>query len=162
MEATAVSNHVTQINSVLSGVKRGRDRVHWDQQIATRAQTCVIRSVWICSNEERHEASMKVISSPGARGQRVSYISADSNTLCKKRDLPVCSLKCFTFSPPKISKPQMEKRRRERINHSLETLRVLMLENTHNEARLCVVVLISIVHNVFFLLLLLFIFICCL
>lgn len=28
MEATAVSNHVTQINSVLSGVKRGRGRVH--------------------------------------------------------------------------------------------------------------------------------------
>lgn len=84
MEATAVSNHVTQI---LSGVKRGRDRVHGDQQIATRAQTCVIRSVWICSNKERHEASMKAISSPGARGQRaarrVSYISAGA-TLCAK------------------------------------------------------------------------------
>lgn len=162
MEATAVSNHVTQI---LSGVKRGRDRVHGDQQIATRAQTCVIRSVWICSNEERHEASMKAISSPGARGQRaarrVSYISADSNTLCKKRDRPVCSLKCFTFSPTKISKPQMEKRRRERINHSLETLRVLMLESTHNEVRLCVVVLISIVHNVFVVVVVVY-FICCL
>lgn len=32
----------------------------------------------------------------------------------------------------------MEKRRRERINHSLETLRVLMLDNTHNEVRVCV------------------------
>uniref|UniRef100_A0A3Q2YMX9 Hairy-related 5 n=1 Tax=Hippocampus comes TaxID=109280 RepID=A0A3Q2YMX9_HIPCM len=32
-----------------------------------------------------------------------------------------------------VSKPVMEKRRRERINRSLETLRVLMLENTHNE-----------------------------
>ncbi|KAG8004229.1 Transcription factor HES-7.1-B [Nibea albiflora] len=31
------------------------------------------------------------------------------------------------------SKPLMEKRRRERINHSLETLRLLMLDNTHNE-----------------------------
>ncbi|XP_031607346.1 hairy-related 5 [Oreochromis aureus] len=49
---------------------------------------------------------MKVISSPGARGQRAAR---------------------------RISKPQMEKRRRERINHSLETLRVLMLESTHNE-----------------------------
>ncbi|XP_077434265.1 hairy-related 5 [Vanacampus margaritifer] len=33
----------------------------------------------------------------------------------------------------RVSKPMMEKRRRERINRSLETLRVLMLENTHNE-----------------------------
>ncbi|XP_026186803.1 hairy-related 5 [Mastacembelus armatus] len=33
----------------------------------------------------------------------------------------------------RVSKPQMEKRRRERINHSLEALRLLMLENTHNE-----------------------------
>ncbi|XP_005916648.2 hairy-related 5 [Haplochromis burtoni] len=49
---------------------------------------------------------MKAISSPGARGQRAAR---------------------------RISKPQMEKRRRERINHSLETLRVLMLESTHNE-----------------------------
>ncbi|XP_017275191.1 hairy-related 5 [Kryptolebias marmoratus] len=32
-----------------------------------------------------------------------------------------------------VSKPVMEKRRRERINHSLETLRLLMLENTQNE-----------------------------
>eukprot|EP00066_Takifugu_rubripes_P005823 XP_003970151.1 PREDICTED: transcription factor HES-7.1-B-like [Takifugu rubripes] len=30
----------------------------------------------------------------------------------------------------RFSKPQMEKRRRERINHNLETLRLLMLENT--------------------------------
>lgn len=82
--------------------------------------------------------------------------------MCKKRDLPVCSLKCFTFSPTKISKPQMEKRRRERINHSLETLRVLMLESTHNEVRLCVVVLISIVHNVFVVVVVVIYFICCL
>ncbi|PWA23504.1 hairy-related 5 [Gambusia affinis] len=33
----------------------------------------------------------------------------------------------------KASKPMMEKRRRERINSSLETLRLLMLENTRNE-----------------------------
>ncbi|XP_047210325.1 hairy-related 5 [Girardinichthys multiradiatus] len=33
----------------------------------------------------------------------------------------------------KVSKPLMEKRRRERINNSLETLRLLMLENTQNE-----------------------------
>ncbi|KAL4659963.1 transcription factor HES-7.1-B-like [Arapaima gigas] len=33
----------------------------------------------------------------------------------------------------KISKPEMEKRRRNRINHSLETLRLLLLENTNNE-----------------------------
>ncbi|XP_054648577.1 hairy-related 5 [Dunckerocampus dactyliophorus] len=33
----------------------------------------------------------------------------------------------------RVSKPVIEKRRRERINHSLETLRLLMLENTHNE-----------------------------
>ncbi|XP_049596695.1 hairy-related 5 [Syngnathus scovelli] len=33
----------------------------------------------------------------------------------------------------RVSKPVMEKRRRDRINRSLETLRVLMLENTHNE-----------------------------
>uniref|UniRef100_A0A3Q3JA31 BHLH domain-containing protein n=1 Tax=Monopterus albus TaxID=43700 RepID=A0A3Q3JA31_MONAL len=39
----------------------------------------------------------------------------------------------FFHLNPKVSKPLMEKRRRERINHSLETLRLLMLENTHNE-----------------------------
>lgn len=39
-----------------------------------------------------------------------------------------------------VSKPVMEKRRRERINHSLETLRLLMLENTHNEVRMRVMV----------------------
>ncbi|XP_022066355.2 hairy-related 5 [Acanthochromis polyacanthus] len=33
----------------------------------------------------------------------------------------------------KVSKPQMEKRRRERINHSLETLRLLVLESTNSE-----------------------------
>lgn len=33
----------------------------------------------------------------------------------------------------KISKPVVEKRRRERINHSLETLRLLMLENMEDE-----------------------------
>ncbi|KAF3693622.1 Transcription factor HES-7.1-A HES-related protein 1-A [Channa argus] len=33
----------------------------------------------------------------------------------------------------RVSKPVMEKRRRERINHSLETLRLLMLDNTDNE-----------------------------
>ncbi|XP_061542570.1 transcription factor HES-7.1-like [Phycodurus eques] len=33
----------------------------------------------------------------------------------------------------RVSKPVMEKRRRERINRSLETLRVLMLEQTRNE-----------------------------
>ncbi|XP_034546329.1 hairy-related 5 [Notolabrus celidotus] len=33
----------------------------------------------------------------------------------------------------RVSKPVMEKRRRERINHSLETLRLLMLENTEDE-----------------------------
>ncbi|XP_030251602.1 hairy-related 5 [Sparus aurata] len=41
-------------------------------------------------------------------------------------------------SPPprsmrRFSKPVMEKRRRERINQSLETLRLLMLENTDSE-----------------------------
>lgn len=56
----------------------------------------------------------------------------------------------------------MEKRRRERINHSLETLRVLMLESTHNEVRLCVVVLISTVHNVFVVVVVVIYFICCL
>ncbi|CAJ1058313.1 hairy-related 5 [Xyrichtys novacula] len=33
----------------------------------------------------------------------------------------------------RVSKPVMEKRRRERINHSLESLRLLMLENTDDE-----------------------------
>ncbi|CAB1417062.1 unnamed protein product [Pleuronectes platessa] len=33
----------------------------------------------------------------------------------------------------RVPKPLMEKRRRERINHSLETLRLLMLEGTQNE-----------------------------
>ncbi|XP_070693588.1 hairy-related 5 [Pempheris klunzingeri] len=33
----------------------------------------------------------------------------------------------------RVSKPLMEKRRRERINQSLETLRLLMLDSTHNE-----------------------------
>ncbi|XP_074529391.1 hairy-related 5 [Halichoeres trimaculatus] len=33
----------------------------------------------------------------------------------------------------RVSKPVMEKRRRERINHSLETLRLLMLESTDDE-----------------------------
>lgn len=39
----------------------------------------------------------------------------------------------FTCFVAKFSKPQMEKRRRERINHNLETLRLLMLENTADE-----------------------------
>ncbi|XP_024286416.2 hairy-related 5 [Oncorhynchus tshawytscha] len=33
----------------------------------------------------------------------------------------------------RVPKPLMEKRRRDRINHSLETLRLLLLENTSNE-----------------------------
>ncbi|KAA0709332.1 Transcription factor HES-7 [Triplophysa tibetana] len=33
----------------------------------------------------------------------------------------------------RVPKPLMEKRRRDRINQSLETLRLLLLENTHNE-----------------------------
>ncbi|XP_067312714.1 hairy-related 5 isoform X2 [Pseudorasbora parva] len=33
----------------------------------------------------------------------------------------------------RVPKPLMEKRRRDRINQSLETLRMLLLENTHNE-----------------------------
>ncbi|XP_026081620.1 transcription factor HES-7-like [Carassius auratus] len=33
----------------------------------------------------------------------------------------------------RVSKPLMEKRRRDRINQSLETLRMLLFENTHNE-----------------------------
>lgn len=41
----------------------------------------------------------------------------------------------FSLSDLQISKPQMEKRRRERINHSLETLRLLLLENTDNEVK---------------------------
>ncbi|XP_067104062.1 hairy-related 5 [Osmerus mordax] len=36
-------------------------------------------------------------------------------------------------SKRRVPKPLMEKRRRERINHSLETLRRLLLENTRNE-----------------------------
>lgn len=32
-----------------------------------------------------------------------------------------------------VPKPLMEKRRRDRINQSLETLRMLLFENTHNE-----------------------------
>jgi len=43
----------------------------------------------------------------------------------------------FTFLNPKVPKPMMEKRRRERINQSLETLRLLMLDNTHNEVYVC-------------------------
>uniref|UniRef100_A0A672YPH7 Hairy-related 5 n=1 Tax=Sphaeramia orbicularis TaxID=375764 RepID=A0A672YPH7_9TELE len=39
----------------------------------------------------------------------------------------------FFFLISKISKPVMEKRRRERINSSLETLRLLMLENIDDE-----------------------------
>ncbi|XP_077388895.1 hairy-related 5 [Festucalex cinctus] len=50
-------------------------------------------------------------------------------------------MKALTTSSPqphrhrmrRVSKPVMEKRRRERINRSLETLRVLMLENTRDE-----------------------------
>uniref|UniRef100_A0A3B5L2G6 BHLH domain-containing protein n=1 Tax=Xiphophorus couchianus TaxID=32473 RepID=A0A3B5L2G6_9TELE len=42
-------------------------------------------------------------------------------------------IKYFSFSVLKASKPMMEKRRRERINSSLEALRLLMLENTRNE-----------------------------
>ncbi|XP_029369181.1 hairy-related 5 [Echeneis naucrates] len=49
---------------------------------------------------------MKVLSSPESPGQR---------------------------SVRRVSKPLMEKRRRERINQSLETLRLLMLESSHNE-----------------------------
>ncbi|XP_055033646.2 hairy-related 5 [Misgurnus anguillicaudatus] len=42
----------------------------------------------------------------------------------------------FTINKTKttqVPKPLMEKRRRDRINQSLETLRLLLLENTHNE-----------------------------
>lgn len=46
-----------------------------------------------------------------------------------------------------MSKPQMEKRRRERINHSLEELRVLMMESTHSEVRLWGVVLFPFAQN---------------
>ncbi|KAF0039639.1 hypothetical protein F2P81_007874 [Scophthalmus maximus] len=51
-------------------------------------------------------------------------------------------MKMKALSPPqsprqrttrRVPKPLMEKRRRERINHSLETLRLLMLDSTHNE-----------------------------
>ncbi|XP_044219711.1 hairy-related 5 [Thunnus albacares] len=49
---------------------------------------------------------MKVLTSPASHGQRTVR---------------------------RVSKPVMEKRRRERINHSLETLRLLMLDHTHNE-----------------------------
>ncbi|KAM9850123.1 hairy-related 5 [Aulostomus maculatus] len=47
-------------------------------------------------------------------------------------------MKALTSAEPgqrmrRVSKPAMEKRRRERINHSLETLRLLMVKNTHNE-----------------------------
>lgn len=45
-----------------------------------------------------------------------------------------CNIELYFI--PKVSKPLMEKRRRERINHSLETLRLLMLDNTHNEVKL--------------------------
>uniref|UniRef100_A0AAY4BG29 BHLH domain-containing protein n=1 Tax=Denticeps clupeoides TaxID=299321 RepID=A0AAY4BG29_9TELE len=37
---------------------------------------------------------------------------------------------------PKLLKPQVERRRRERINHSLESLRTLLLQNTQHQVRL--------------------------
>ena len=49
----------------------------------------------------------------------------------------------FYLFIPKVSKPQMEKRRRERINHSLEALRLLMLDNTQDEVSLCAMLLFS-------------------
>lgn len=47
----------------------------------------------------------------------------------------------FDSSTPQFSKPVMEKRRRERINQSLETLRLLMLENTDSEVKTCAMLL---------------------
>ncbi|XP_056133226.1 hairy-related 5 [Lampris incognitus] len=47
----------------------------------------------------------------------------------RKRDLE----RVVRSGKRKIPKPMMEKRRRDRINHSLETLRLLLLENTCNE-----------------------------
>lgn len=41
----------------------------------------------------------------------------------------------------------MEKRRRERINHNLETLRLLMLENTADEVNKDNMLLASSVHK---------------
>ncbi|XP_071314109.1 hairy-related 5 [Trachinotus anak] len=68
---------------------------------------CLLHFGSIVRTNRRDAGSiMKVLASPESPGQR---------------------------SVRRVSKPLMEKRRRERINHSLETLRLLMLENTHNE-----------------------------
>lgn len=58
--------------------------------------------------------------------------------VCRQRGSEVrtaAAVLTFSLSDLQISKPQMERRRRERINHSLETLRLLLLENTDNEVK---------------------------
>ncbi|KAM4621897.1 hairy-related 5 [Polymixia lowei] len=53
--------------------------------------------------------------------------------------IPTIVMKTITTAFPeqkasrRVAKPIMEKRRRERINHSLETLRLMLWENTQNE-----------------------------
>lgn len=83
--------------------------------------------------------SMKTVPSletPGHKSRRkVRRTDCVFNLLSFKDNSKTNKIKYFSFSVLKASKPMMEKRRRERINSSLETLRLLMLENTRNEVR---------------------------
>lgn len=90
--------------------------------------------------------AMKALTSPASPGQRsMRRVSCCIQAVIKTSAWrQINRLKCTLFNHCRnslnslfqVSKPIMEKRRRERINHSLESLRLLMLEQTHDEVRL--------------------------
>lgn len=95
--------------------------------------------------EEETVISMKVLSTPPSPRQRTKRGVSSRRRTGKHIIIlfVVCHLNVylsFLLFIQKVTKPVMEKRRRERINHSLETLRVLMLESTHNAVCLRVMV----------------------
>lgn len=80
---------------------------------------------------------MKVLSSPDIpRKRTMRRVRQNSLFVLKNRLKKTASHSNVAGLNPQVPKPLMEKRRRERINHSLETLRLLMLESTRNEVRM--------------------------
>lgn len=122
---------------------------------------CVIVGVWLCAGKQHisnHDANththssvqrehtdfsqdsalrMKVLSSPDIpRKRTMRRVRQNSLFVLKNRLKKTASHSNVAGLNPQVPKPLMEKRRRERINHSLETLRLLMLESTRNEVRM--------------------------
>lgn len=115
-------------------VPQGRGCTQGHQQIAMRTQTCHFRFVFAATTDRHestayHEGFIFRVSSAKEKGK---LLLSDPCMSEKTVEGYHCNILLFN---PKFSKPLMEKRRRERINHSLETLRLLMLENTHSEVK---------------------------